>query len=1518
MGKTAEQFAALRNEPLSGVLKLNDGMNFLTESTYRQIKSLEEQGRTADAARVAQEAYANALTGRSAEIERNLGGIERGWNAIADAAKKGWDNMLGVGRAQTTQDRLKQVRAELEAVEKQLDSGKGFVSTDGGAAYGNGRGALNPAAQKQLRERIGALGAEAAALEGVAHAEKVAAEEAAKRAEQMRGRAQWDKEGVKYLSEQAKLTRALTEAENEGRNAGASDAEIKKRQADMRAEFSKKATSANQSEIAGIRAKIIAEQEYIDRLRERGVAADKVTEGERLTAKIQQELEGKLDAKTRALKEQELVEAQRLATLNKVRASEEQRVKAIAESEAAYRKFIDSIVKAGDAIDEQAAKQEAANATFGKGKTAIEEMALAQQKLALASEKDAGPWDPARIAAMEVAITQQERYVRALQAGDVKVVDQHTDELLRNAKEMAALYEDESRLIGLSALERAKIVALRQVELKYAKELARIKEMPEGTASQIAAKEQQRLKVLEAKQIESQAAVSKVIEEDWNKTSQLIGDTLSDYIMGGGKDAAQYLKRLFATLVLQPQVQMLVGGLLGGGGASGALGGGGGGVGNVVSGATSLIRNGLNVAGMGGKGMQALADMAYNYGLENVGELVDSFRFGMMDTASWAGFQEAFQQGGARLAGAVAGSVLNGFSGYGISRLVSGGYQVNPSIDLIGGIASAIPGVGPIAGLISGAVNRLFGRKLKDQGIVGDFGGDTGFEGQSYQYYKGGLFRSNKTKYGELDEELRSALGDQFNAMRVGATGMADVLGLSTDAIDKFTASIKVSFNGLDEAGIQEALKAEFDKVAESLALVTLGTTEYNRAGETSVEALTRLSGSLVAVNGIFENLGTELYATSLAGADMASSLVDLFGGADGFNSATGSYFQNFYSPEEQRAAMERQLQQQLSAMNITLPDIDAADARAQYRALAEAQDLTTESGRKTWAMLIQLAGAFAGVTAEGENAAAAEIERQKKVADQRLSLEERLLKAGGDDRGALDMRRKQEYDALYKLDPALAHLVAQIYALEDASAIASKRFDVEQRLLIAQGKEREALDLRRGQEYDALYKLDPALANMIAQVWALEDAAQAVADKETARNNAMRDLSDAMGRQTEIWENQLSAIDTQRQVQQEALGLITGIFDLVRSNARDLYGEVQSTAAMQAAQGNAFIAQALATAKKTGYLPEQDALQQAISGARSGLDNNNFASQVDADFARLVLAGQLKGLEEIAGPQKTAAEQQLDRLDAQTDALNKQIREQQKQYDLIQRQIDIENGTYNATITVAEATAKIIELLGGKAPEGVGSGAVDNGGAAWGGSAAGGGASAPSAKYSRMFWIGTGAGYEGITDQSVIERLDKLASVYHAFDGTRDLVGLGTAFKGAGGTIADLSILSGNWEADWRKAFASVGLPSFAVGTNYVPQDMVAQIHKGERIVPEADNRALMAAVSGGGQRSEMAAVVAELREVKAQLAAVRAATESTAGNTSQLAEQTDSVTEGGNGTRVEIMNVSALAKALAEEMAA
>jgi hypothetical protein len=47
--------------------------------------------------------------------------------------------------------------------------------------------------------------------------------------------------------------------------------------------------------------------------------------------------------------------------------------------------------------------------------------------------------------------------------------------------------------------------------------------------------------------------------------------------------------------------------------------------------------------------------------------------------------------------------------------------------------------------------------------------------------------------------------------------------------------------------------------------------------------------------------------------------------------------------------------------------------------------------------------------------------------------------------------------------------------------------------------------------------------------------------------------------------------------------------------------------------------------------------------------------------------------------------------------------------------------------------------------------------------------------------------------------------------------------------------------------AFGQSGMASFAAGTNQLPNDMIAQVHAGERIVPRADNEALLALTKRG-----------------------------------------------------------------------
>ncbi len=343
----------------------------------------------------------------------------------------------------------------------------------------------------------------------------------------------------------------------------------------------------------------------------------------------------------------------------------------------------------------------------------------------------------------------------------------------------------------------------------------------------------------------------------------------------------------------------------------------------------------------------------------------------------------------------------NAIAGYGLQKSISGGYKTGESglVDAATVIASAI--YGPLAGASAGVFNKAFGRKLKDQGLEGTFGGADGFDGNYYEFYKGGWFRSDKTKRKALDADVEDALETQFKAMQTQTAMMAQTIGLSADSVANFTAKIKVSFKGLSEEEINQRMAEEFEKVGESLASVALGDAgaAYAKTGETAVETLTRLSSSLTTVNGTFDVLGQKLLDTSLAGADMASQLVDLMGGLESFTATTASYYQNFYTEAERADVATRQLTEALSAIGVnTLPA-----TRDAFRALVEAQDLTTDSGRETYAALMGLSGAFAELVPVTDDLTEALAETQTAIKDVFQELRDAIQGALDDVQSAFD-----------------------------------------------------------------------------------------------------------------------------------------------------------------------------------------------------------------------------------------------------------------------------------------------------------------------------------------------------------------------------------------------------------------------------------------------------------------------------------------------------------------------------------
>ena len=75
--------------------------------------------------------------------------------------------------------------------------------------------------------------------------------------------------------------------------------------------------------------------------------------------------------------------------------------------------------------------------------------------------------------------------------------------------------------------------------------------------------------------------------------------------------------------------------------------------------------------------------------------------------------------------------------------------------------------------------------------------------------------------------------------------------------------------------------------------------------------------------------------------------------------------------------------------------------------------------------------------------------------------------------------------------------------------------------------------------------------------------------------------------------------------------------------------------------------------------------------------------------------------------------------------------------------------------------------------------------------------------------------------------------------------------FAWAAPTLGPFAVVPATAAAGLVAAQAAL-LPSLDVGTNAVPSDMLAMIHQGERVMPAADNSAIMDALSAGGTAND------------------------------------------------------------------
>lgn len=959
VAKTAEHMAKLGDAPVKASLQLNEQYHYLTDEVYRQIKALDDKGRKEEAAALAQRTYSAAMAERAAELKGSLGTLERAWEGLGNIARKTWDAMLNVGRAATLDD----IRTKINSTQTQLDQlliGPGFGSTAGGAATGDG-GRGRAAAIARLRKELGELQAQAAPLEAADAQAQIKAQQQADEDAKLAARQRTDTLRKETRSRADIRKEAIEQLQRDKKTLGMEQVEYEKLLDAINAKYKdpKQSTAGQvnvtESHLISLRSQLLAAQQYYQQLQTLGASATELNAGERESLKLAGQLKVATDAKTRAKLEEAKATADALGVQLRSNDGLEKYYKS-------QQQLIAAMASGTESIAQRAKEQEAANTVFGKGRTAIEQMTLAELEHQMAEAQGSDRFTPQYIASLDARIEAQKRWVTSLQQGDYKAVMQHADELLRNANEMAAAYKDELALSKLSGLEREKIVAQRAVELKYAKELAKLDQQSLGDTEKQAARE----RLLEAQRIESAAAVGRATQTHMTRASDEINRSLTDALMRGfesGKGFAQNFKdtvqNMFNTMVLRPIISAVM---------------------TPVSVAiNSGVQGGLNAIGLGG-GSSAAGVLS---GVNNLSSLYSAFSGGLVSTVGGAigslgslfgsSALTSFATGmkGATLASGLAGPTTAGAGGaMGLGAgfatalpWIAGGLAI---ASLLGGMSFGSRGANH-----SGGAYSTLGNGAYDLGLRGNALGDFTSRGNAE------LTSSVKglvTSTVEAFDYLGKYANETFKGVNIAAGFAVNGKYSDEDAyayfklFDKESGGLLADYSQRD-GGLGSDANAAWATFSKDLLTSVYG--QFMKAdltgwvrdemsaidGQVTFENLAVAAQKIATIDAAFVSFGKTIDGMADLTGSVQTALIRTSGSFDALAANVNSYYASYYSETERIEDQVASLAEVFAKYDATLPA-----TKEQYRALVEQQLAAGDAGAEFAAVLLGLNQQFGAV----------------------------------------------------------------------------------------------------------------------------------------------------------------------------------------------------------------------------------------------------------------------------------------------------------------------------------------------------------------------------------------------------------------------------------------------------------------------------------------------------------------------------------------------------------------------------
>jgi tape measure domain-containing protein len=643
-----------------------------------------------------------------------------------------------------------------------------------------------------------------------------------------------------------------------------------------------------------------------------------------------------------------------------------------------------------------------------------------------------------------------------------------------------------------------------------------------------------------------------------------------------------------------------------------------------------------------------------------------------------------------------------------------------------------------------------------------------------------------------------------------------------------------------------EGVFTRFNGVNDALSLINVANLKLDNTG-------------LIASDSILNMIG--------AIADLDTTTATAKEKVDALNKSVGTYYQAFFSADEQFADLTKSLQGALAGFGLKLPD-----TRSAYRKMVEDIDVTTTAGQAMFATMMGLATNADTYYTQIDKQAQAAVDAANEAAQAAAGAWSNyygLFATDTQKAGDALMRASAEFGALgLGLPASRGDFAAMVNAIDQTTVAGKALFNSLLGLATDADAAFDVMEASAATATQAAQDAAKAQADAAqAAKEAAEAAAQAIKDAlDQAVSNSFAAVQRAVSAQQKAAEAAYNAtnasISDMLETANSLVGDLTGVSNDLGSALKSLRGDSEGAVQMLRRQAQATLQSALATARAGGSLANFAGLGDALTTVSSN-STGLYSSLEEFNRDQGRTANVVAQLNQLNGKQLTNAEKSAKALQDQLDQAKKAYDAQVAQFDsqlaFAQSQLDALNGVDTTVQSVTDAVermnAAVVAALAGQSAGAAAGNTYDNN------------AALLESVYQRVLGRGVEAG--GLAFWSAL-----LANGSVTY-----------------GTLVDEIAKGGKAHGE------TVKVPGYATGGNF---------GGGLRLVGENgpelevtgpsrifDARTTAAMLNGGGSD---AAVVAELRALRGELEMIKANTQASAVNVSKVARTLDRVTDGGN----------------------